>query len=144
MVTRTPGGVDAPRARLGRGLLAVAFALLAYFGVTAPEHPAQGFGLSWSIIGTAGAVGVLASMLAARRWSRTGVPARQRAALRVEAGARLLMALAAPAALAVGVASAPDGAERGFVVAVTAVLAGSLALYALVADDLRRAARGGA
>ncbi|MFC4017747.1 hypothetical protein ACFOW4_07290 [Micromonospora sp. GCM10011542] len=88
---------------------------------------------------------MLTTMLAARRSGRAGTAAAptHRRALRLEGRARLLMALAALAALVVGVASAPAGAERGFVIAVTGVLAGALALYALVADDLRRAARSG-
>ncbi|MEV4657079.1 hypothetical protein [Micromonospora sp. NPDC049301] len=83
---------------------------------------------------------MLTTMLAARRWSRHGTPA----APRLEGGGRLLMALAAVAALAVGVAAAPAGAERGFVVVVTGVLAAALAQDALVAGDVSRAARGAA
>ncbi|MET8358550.1 hypothetical protein [Micromonospora sp. NPDC005171] len=133
MATRTPDGVEGPRARLRGGLLFAAFGLLAYAGVTAVDAPTRALGLSWSIIGAAGAFGVLTIMLAARRRTR-----------RLADAARLLMAVAALAALAVGVGLAPEGAERGFVIAVTGVLAAALALYALLAGDLRRTTRGAA
>ncbi|MET8266230.1 hypothetical protein ABZU92_19800 [Micromonospora arida] len=133
MATRTPDGVHATRARRRGGLLVVAFGLLAYTGTTAVDAPTRALGLSWSIIGAAGALGVLTIMVAARR-----------RAVRLEDAARLAMAMAALAALAVGVAFAPEGAERGFVVAVTGVLAAALAVYASLAGDLRRTGRGAA
>ncbi|MFG1891355.1 hypothetical protein ACGFIR_26225 [Micromonospora sp. NPDC049051] len=49
------------------------------------------------------------------------------------------MALAAAVALVVGVAVAPAGSERGFVIGVDAALAGALALFALATGDVRRA-----
>ncbi|MBM0205311.1 hypothetical protein ACIA47_01700 [Micromonospora sp. NPDC051227] len=133
MATRTPDGVGGSRARLRGGLLFVAFGLLTYAGVSAVDAPTRALGVSWSIIGMAGALGVPTIMFAARRRSP-----------RLEDAARLLMAMAALAALAVGVALAPEGAERGFVVAVSGVLAAALALYALLAGDLRRTCRGAA
>ncbi|MBQ1032454.1 hypothetical protein KBX26_20885 [Micromonospora sp. C97] len=133
MVMRTPDGVDAARARRRGGLLVVAFGLLAYAGTTAVDAPTRALGLSWSIIGAAGALGVLTIMVAARR-----------RAVRLADAARLMMAVAALAALAVGVALAPRGAERGFVIAVTGVLAAALAASALLAGDLRPKGRGAA
>jgi peptidoglycan/LPS O-acetylase OafA/YrhL len=133
VATDTPDGRSGRGARPHNALLVVAFGLLAYAGVTALDGPSPGFGLSWSIVGGAGALGASAIMLAARRRSR-----------RLEDAARLSMALAALAALAVGVGSAPSGVDRGFVIAVTGVLAAALALYALLAGDQRRAGRGAA
>ncbi|MBM0277206.1 hypothetical protein [Micromonospora tarensis] len=129
MTTDTSAGRPGPWARLHGGLLVVAFGVLAYAGVAALDGPTRGFALSWSIIGGAGALGASTIMLAARRRSR-----------RLEDGARLLMVLAALAALAIGVGSAPAGVDRGFVIAVTGVLAAALALYALLAGELRRGA----
>ncbi|MDG4810459.1 hypothetical protein O7634_27210 [Micromonospora sp. WMMD1120] len=133
MVTRTPDGGSGRRTLLRGGLLVVAFGLLAYVGGTTLDGPSPGFALTWAIVGVGGALGTSAVLLAARRRSR-----------RLEDAARLLMGLAALVALMVGVASAPSGVDRGFVIAVTGVLAGALAFYAVLAGELRRAGRGAA
>ncbi|MEU4776156.1 hypothetical protein [Micromonospora sp. NPDC023644] len=124
--------------------LSVGFALLAAIGVSSPARRAGAFAVPWLLIGAAGALGAL--LIAAAAWRlRAGLAAGRppvgRGAVRCETSARLGMALAAAVALAVGVAVAPAGSERGFVIGVDVALAGALALFALAAGDIRRAAR---
>ncbi|MFG2008564.1 hypothetical protein ACGFNF_05760 [Micromonospora sp. NPDC048868] len=124
--------------------LSVGFALLVAGGVSSPAGRAGAFAVPWLVIGAAGALGAL--LIAAAAWRlRAGLAAGRspgnRWAVRWEASARLGMALAAAVALAAGVAVAPAGSERGFVIGVDAALAGALALFALAAGDVRRAAR---
>ncbi|MCP3787997.1 hypothetical protein NLX85_32025 [Micromonospora sp. A3M-1-15] len=112
-------------------LAVVIFGLLAWSGVVGLAQDVPALAVPSLIVGVAGAVRALSAV--------TGLlpAAAGRAARRVARGATLLSAVAA---LATGLVLAPDGADRGFVIAVSAVLAAALAAYAVLGEPARRAA----
>jgi hypothetical protein len=57
---------------------------------------------------------------------------------RVQKAARIAMTVAAVAVVGTGIARAPDGEDRAFVIVVAAVLAALLAAFALVSGVRRR------
>jgi len=134
---------DSERRRLRRSValhcIAVAvFAMLAFAGsgiaVGAPAVAAP-----FIVVGLAGAVG--AGLIAVSVWRTQS----QEAAAIKPSGPpqrtiRLAMAAAAVLALFTGVALAPQGVDRGFVIGVAAFLAALLALFALLAGDRPRTA----
>ncbi|MEU4480584.1 hypothetical protein AB0F68_21385 [Micromonospora sp. NPDC023966] len=100
-------------------LAVVIFGLLAWFGIDGLDRGVAGLAVPWLIVGLAGAVRAILAV--------TGtLPARQ--------VARGIMVLVAVGALTTGYALAPTGMDRGFVIAVDAVLAGALAAYAFLGE----------
>ena len=121
--------ISADRRGVIRYALAVlVFGLLAGSGADAFRQDAPALAAPMLITGLAGAVG--AAVIAAAVYWRPDT--------RVQRAARLAMLMAAVAVALTGVASAPDGAERGFVIGVAALLAVLLAAFALVATPTRR------
>ena len=110
------------------GLAVVIFGLLAVYGAGGITSGAKALGVPMFIAGVAGAVGALVILLSIMRWRRPGV---QRAA-------RLGMAVAALVTVVVGVALAPDGWERGFVISVNVGTGVLLALFAAFAGEPSR------
>lgn len=105
-------------------LAVVVFGLLAWSGADGIRSGAQALGVPMLIAGVAGSVGalvILSSLLRRRHGT-----ADQRVA-------RIGMAVAAAATVAVGVALAPAGWERGFVIAVNAGTGALLAVFAALA-----------
>ena len=114
------------------GLAVAVFALLGLSGAGVLATDALGLALPTVITGAGGSLGALVlTWLILRRRAGVAVPQ----AVRVQQATRLSMALAALVAAAAGVAFAPDGVDRGFVITVSAVLAGALALFALLAGE---------
>lgn len=109
-------------------LAVVIFGLLAWSGVVGLAQDVPALAVPSLIVGVAGAVRALSTV--------TGLLPAGGAARRVAKGATLL---AAVAALAAGIVLAPDGTDRGFVIAVSAVLAAALAAYAVLGEPVRRA-----
>jgi len=114
------------------GLFAAVFTLMALSSVGELTGQARGLAVPSVIIGTAGALGALALA-----W----LILRQRAAGKAQRAVRLAMAAAAVTAAGAGVAFAPSGLDRGFVITVSAILAVVLALFALVAGSPQPADR---
>ncbi|MEV4641853.1 hypothetical protein AB0J80_31360 [Actinoplanes sp. NPDC049548] len=114
------------------GLAAAVFTLLALSGVGELTGQARGLAVPSVITGAAGALGALAL---------TWLLLRQQAGVRAQRAVRLSMAVAAVAAMGAGVVFAPDGLDRGFVISVSAVLAGALALFALLCGSPQPADR---
>ncbi|MEU9743558.1 hypothetical protein AB0E12_30690 [Micromonospora chersina] len=110
-------------------LAVVIFGLLAWSGVVGLAQDVPALAVPSLIVGVAGAVRALSAV--------TGLLPTGGAARRVAGGATLL---AAVAALATGLVLAPDGTDRGFAIAVSAVLAAALAAYAVLGEPVRRAA----
>ncbi|MEU4371585.1 hypothetical protein [Micromonospora chersina] len=110
-------------------LAVVLFGLLAWSGVVGLAQDVPALAVPSLIVGVAGAVRALATV--------TGLLPAGRTARRVARGATVL---AAVAALAAGLVLAPQGADRGFVVAVSAVLAAALAAYAVLGEPVRHPA----
>ena len=123
--------VDArgPSRSVGMHLLAaVVFALLVWSGATMLHPYAYGMGVPSLIVGAAGSAGSL--VIAASAWrART---ASHGGRSRMQTVARLAMTVAAVAAMVAGVALAPGGMDRGFVIAVALFHAMLLVAYALV------------
>ncbi|MGW4157433.1 hypothetical protein ACWEDF_30235 [Micromonospora chersina] len=108
-------------------LAVVVFGLLAWSGVVGLAHDVRALAVPSLIVGVAGAVRALSTV--------TGLLPAGGAARRVAGGVTLL---AAVAALATGLVLAPHGTDRGFVIAVSAVLAAALAAYAVLGEPVRR------
>jgi hypothetical protein len=124
--------VGAHRRGVIRYVLAVlAFGLLALYGANALRQDAPAVGVPLLITGLAGALGAAATAAAAR-W---------RPESRVQRSVRLAMLLTSAAVVVTGVALAPDGEERGFVIGVAAFLAVLLAAFALAAAPPRASGR---
>ncbi|MFG1661205.1 hypothetical protein ACGFIY_32180 [Micromonospora chersina] len=112
-------------------LAVVIFGLLTWSGVVGLAQGVPALAVPSLIVGVAGAVRALSIL--------TGLLPTGGAARRVVGGATLL---AAVAALATGLVLAPHGTDRGFVIAVSAVLAAALAAYGILGEPVRRAAGG--
>jgi hypothetical protein len=143
--------VEVQRRRLSRSALwhavAVAiFGLLAWSGTDGIRQGVDGLAVPFLILGVAGSLGSLVIVVTVMRW-RAGLarPAAAapsgRAAVLAQGVARWSMAAAAVVAVGVGVALAPTGMDRGFVISVDVVLAGALALFALLAGGALGAVR---
>ncbi len=110
------------------GLMVVAFGMLALSGAGAAAQGLYGLALPFIVTGLAGGAGAALLMT-------TVVPQRT---------IRLGMAAGAVVALVAGIALAPEGLDRGFVIGVAALLAVVLAFFALTAGGRpRRTADGG-
>ncbi|MEU4421713.1 hypothetical protein AB0F81_13900 [Actinoplanes sp. NPDC024001] len=126
----TSAGAGRRRLRRGvvlHGLAAVIFGLLAWRGLGALGVGARALGVPMLIAGAAGTVGALVILWAVLRHRSA---AYQRAA-------RIGMAVAAVATAAVGIALAPAGWERGFVISVNVLTGGLLAAFAALAGERR-------
>ncbi|MFI6332797.1 hypothetical protein ACIBBG_31385 [Micromonospora chersina] len=110
-------------------LAVVVFGLLAWSGVVGLAQDVPALAVPSLIVGVAGAVRALSIV--------TGLLPTGGTARRVAGGVTLL---AAVAALAAGLVLAPHGTDRGFVIAVSAVLAAALAAYAVLGEPVRRPA----
>ncbi|SCL53353.1 hypothetical protein [Micromonospora chersina] len=110
-------------------LAVVIFGLLAWSGVVGLAQDAPALAVPSLIVGVAGAVRALSTV--------TGLLPAGGIARGVAGGATLLAAIAA---LTTGLVLAPDGTDRGFVLAVSAVLAAALAAYAVLGGPVRRPA----
>lgn len=113
-------------------LAGVVFGLLAWSGVVGLAQDVPALAVPSLIVGVAGAVRALSTV--------TGLLPAGGPARRVAGGVTLL---AAVAALATGLVLAPHGTDRGFVIAVSAVLAAALAAYAVLGEPVRRPAGAG-
>ncbi|MET7970118.1 hypothetical protein [Micromonospora sp. NPDC005305] len=111
-------------------LAVVIFGLLAWSGLTGLDREVAGLAVPALIVGLAGAVRAVLAV--------TGIlPATRPAARQAVRGILLLIAVVA---LATGYVLAPTGMDRGFVIAVDAVLAGALAAYAFLGEPRRAVA----
>lgn len=137
------------RRRLGRVMLTylaavLVSALVVRAGASALSVGGGAMAGPWMIIGSGGVLGAGAIAAAAgyaRGAIRGGSVDRARlgrAALPSRLG-RLLMLTVAVGAAVVSVALAPSGGDRGLAIAVNTGLAGLLALFALLANDVTRA-----
>jgi hypothetical protein len=116
------------------GFAVAVFAMLALSGAVAATQRLYGLAVPFIVAGTAGAVG--AAVIAATVWrGEAGA-----AATKTQQTIRLAMAGAAVVVLITGVLLAPQGVDRGFAIWVAALLAGALALFALLAGDQPRPA----
>ncbi|WP_328473053.1 hypothetical protein OHA21_11495 [Actinoplanes sp. NBC_00393] len=109
------------------GLAVVVFGLLAFTGVGTLGSGARALGVPVLIVGAAGSMGALIIMVSVLR--------RSRGTARTQRAARIGMVVAAVVAVAVGVALAPAGWERGFVITVNALTGVLLALFAALAGE---------
>lgn len=108
-------------------LAVVIFGLLAWSGLAGLDREVAGLAVPSLILGLAGAARAVLAV--------TGIlPATGPAARQAVRGILLLIAVVA---LAAGYALAPTGMDRGFVIAVDAVLAGALAAYAFLGEPRR-------
>ncbi len=122
-------GNGADRRGVALYILAVLiFGLLAASGVDLLRKDAPGLAVPFLIAGVAGAAGAVV-VAGAIYWRPT---------IRVQRTARAAMALTAVAVAGTGVALAPGGMDRGFVIGVAALLAVLLAVFALLAGPARR------
>jgi hypothetical protein len=112
-------------------LAALVFGLLALYGVNALRQDAPAVGVPLLVTGLAGALGAAVTAVAVCWWPES----------RVQRSACLAMLLASAAVVATGVALAPDGEERGFVIGVATFLAVLLAAFALAALPPRASRR---
>jgi hypothetical protein len=129
------------------GIAAAVFAAVGAFGVNALANGLWAFGVAWCFAGfvTLGgaAANGLAALLARRAVVReTGVTGPTRATLIARCG-RILMLVAATGAAAAGVflAPPPGDPDRSLAITVNLYLAGAIALFALVTNDVTRAIR---
>ncbi|WNM39736.1 hypothetical protein RMN56_32340 [Micromonospora halotolerans] len=106
-------------------LAVVVFGLLAWSGLAGLDREVAGLAVPSLIVGLAGAVRAVLAVAGFRP------PATRPAARRA---VRVILVLIAVVALATGFALAPGGMDRGFVIAVDAVLAGALAAYAFLGE----------
>ncbi|MFE9959977.1 rhomboid family intramembrane serine protease [Micromonospora sp. NPDC005299] len=109
-------------------LAVVIFGLLAWSGLDGLDREVAGLAVPSLVVGLAGAVRAVLAV--------TGIlpPLRRPAARQAVRGILVLIAVVA---LAAGFALAPSGMDRGFVIAVDAVLAGALAGYAFLGEPRR-------
>ena len=112
------------------GAAVVVFGLLALSGAGAAAVGLWGLAVPFIVTGLAGATG--AAVITMNVW-RGQSEAPQRTARRA-------MAATAVVVLIAGLVLAPGGVDRGFVIAVAALLATALALFALLSGDRPRAA----
>ncbi len=138
-----PAGAD--RRRLHRsaalhGVAVVIFGLMAWRGADLLGLGGRALGVPMLIAGAAGATGalVIAWSVLRRRDPAAGSPGRAGA----QRAARIGMAVAAVATVAVGVVLAPAGWERGFVISVNTFTGGLLAVFALLAGERVTRGRG--
>ncbi|MDG4832311.1 hypothetical protein O7627_23810 [Solwaraspora sp. WMMD1047] len=113
------------------------FGLMAWTGVNGIGVGAQALGVPMLITGAAGATGALIVVWSVLRPDLTDgqrPPARSN----VQRVARIGMAVAAVATVAIGVGLAPGGWERGFVITVNIAIGGLLAVFALLAGEPAR------
>ncbi|MEH1014848.1 hypothetical protein V6U90_17265 [Micromonospora sp. CPCC 206060] len=139
------GPIGLQRRRLGHpGLLhalaVLVFGLLAWSGANAWGREVDGLAVPSLITGSAGSLGalVIVAVLLSRRRHGAGPTVGAPAAgpgVHVQAATRVSMGVAAVVALVMGVALAPSGTDRGFVISVAVFLSGALALFALLAGD---------
>ncbi|KAB1914096.1 hypothetical protein [Micromonospora sp. AMSO31t] len=112
-------------------LAVVIFGLLAWSGLDGLDREVAGLALPSLLVGLAGAARAVLAV--------AGIPppATRPAARWAVRGSLVLIAVVA---LATGFALAPSGMDRGFVIAVDAVLAGALAAYAFLGEPRRAVA----
>ncbi|BBH69476.1 hypothetical protein ACTI_61610 [Actinoplanes sp. OR16] len=110
--------------RVRYGFAVLVFLLMAWSGAGLAGADSPGLPLAFLIGGVAGAAGSIAAMLGRRRLART-----------------VMLAGAATAAVA-GFAFAPGGVDRGFVIGAAVLVAGLLALFALVSTPRSTTGRG--
>ncbi|MBT8227380.1 MAG: hypothetical protein HKP61_12200 [Dactylosporangium sp.] len=130
--------------------LAIALTLMGCFGTQLLERSIGldrhiGFAAGWIIGGFGAAIGTLAICVAAL-WARSAVGAGHAAirvdqAIRMTTRGRLLILLAAVSAETVTVLDAPSGIDRGLALWVNSIITVGLALFTLIADDVRRIVR---
>lgn len=111
------------------GFAVVIFGLMTWRAAGDLGSDARALSVPMLITGVAGTAGALVILWSVLR--PTGRAATQRTA-------RIGMAMAAVATVAVGVGLAPAGWEREFVITVNVITGGLLALFALLAGDRRR------
>lgn len=125
------------------GAAVVIFGLLAWSGVEGVAVGIHALGVPMLIAGVGGAVGALVILWSVlRRSDRLKVPYLSTRA-GAQRAARIGVAAAAVATVTAGVALAPAGHERGFVIWMNVVIGGLLAVFALLAGE-RTARRQGA
>ncbi|MEJ3746379.1 hypothetical protein WEI85_24200 [Actinomycetes bacterium KLBMP 9797] len=137
-----PASADRRRSHHGavlHGVAVVIFGLMVWSGVDGLGVGAQALGVPMVITGAAGATGALVIVWSMLRRPGLNADPRPPARMSAQRAARIGMALAAVAAVAVGVVLAPIGWEREFVIAVNGVTGGLLAVFAPLAGG--RAAR---
>ena len=130
----------ADRGRLHRSVAlhsaaVVIFGLMAWRGADGVTFGVHALGVPMLIAGAGGAAGALVILWSVlrRRGRLMGLHPATRAG--EQAAARIGMAVAAAATVTAGVALAPAGSEREFVIWVSVVIGGSLALFALLAGE---------
>lgn len=127
------------------------FAMLALSGAGAAAQSLYGLAVPFLVTGIAGGVGAAVIAVTVWRGQRgeadvddgAGVPGHPVPgdAAGPQRTTRLAMAAAAGPVLIAGVLLAPQGVDRGFVISVAALLAATLALFALLAGDRPRSSR---
>ena len=137
-----PAGAD--RRRLHRsaalhGLAVVIFGLMTWRGIDVVVLGSEAMGVPMLITGAAGTTGALVIVWSLLRRRNPAADARTPGRLGAQGAARIGMAVAALATVVVGVALAPAGWERGFVISVNTITGALLAVFALLAGE--RAAR---
>lgn len=133
------------RSAMLHGLAFLIFAMLAVSGATTAAPGLYGMAVPFMVTGTAGALGAALITVSVWRGQRGETAAPDGAAATGPSKApqravRLAMGGAAVVALIAGVLLAPRGMDRGFVIGVAALLAVSLASFALLAGDRPRTA----
>jgi hypothetical protein len=106
------------------GLAVVVFGLMAWRGAGSLAAGAEALGVPMLVAGGAGSAGALVIMVSVLRGDTRA---------KAQRAARIGMALAAVVTVALGVALAPAGWERGFVISVNAVTGVLLAAFAALA-----------
>ncbi|MGY0004260.1 hypothetical protein [Micromonospora sp. I033] len=107
-------------------LAVVIFGLLAWSGIDGLDREVAGLAVPSLIVGSAGVVRAILAVAGI-------LPA-------IRPAVRACLVLAAVVALTTGYVLAPSGMDRGFVIAVDAVLAGALAAYAFLGEPPRAVA----
>lgn len=120
------------------GLAVVIFGLMTWRGIDVVALGAEAIGVPMLITGTAGTVGALVIVWSLLRRRHAAADARSPRWIRAQHGARIGMAVAALATVTVGVALAPTGWERGFVISVNTITGILLAIFALLAGERAR------
>ncbi len=139
--------VAAERSRLRRsallhGLAVLAFGLLGWSGAALIGRGVPGLAVPSLVAGTAGSAGALVILVAVlrRRAGRADRPTPARPSrFGAQGVARASMALAAVVTVVAGVAFAPAGMDRGFVISVAGLLGGARGWFALLAGEQPRA-----
>ncbi len=133
---------DADRRKLHRsaalhGLAVVIFGLMTWRGIDVVVLGSEAVGVPMLITGGAGTTGALVILWSLLRRRDRAANARPPGRMGAQRAARIGMAVAAGATVVVGVALAPAGWERGFVISVNTITGGLLAVFALLAGDER-------